>query len=191
VLILGNSITYTAANPSLGWNGSWGMAATAADSDYVHRLTVKFQQINNNCKVTALDILPFEPDFATYNLDSALLTYKNTNPDLVIIRIGEDVPDGFDTALFDTKYAALVNYFKASNPNVKIFAAGSFWAGKDAVDAIMKKYSPFLSLSYLSSDPTNESYGLYSSPGIEQHPSNKGMKAISDAIWPQLVALGQ
>ena len=186
ILILGNSITYSPPNSSIGWYGNWGMAASVADSDYVHILTARFKQLNGNCKVNVENIAAFELGFTTFNLDSAFMTYKNTKPDLVIIRIGEDVQAGFNATLFDAKYAALVNYFKTANPDVKIFAAGSFWAGKDAVDAIMKKYSQFISLSHLSADLSTESYGLFTNPGIEPHPSDKGMREISNAIWTLL-----
>jgi hypothetical protein len=191
ILILGNSITYSPPNLSIGWYGNWGMAASAIDSDYVHILTARFKQLNSNCKVSVENIAAFELGFTTFNLDSAFMTYKNTKPDLVIILIGEDVQAGFDTTLFDRKYAALVNYFKTANPNVKIFAAGSFWAGKDAVDSVMKKYSPFISLSHLSADPSTESYGLFTNPGIEPHPSDKGMREISNAMWTPLQTLNQ
>ena len=189
VLILGNSITYSPADGSLGWYGNWGMAATVADSDYVHILTAKFKQQNDSCKVVADNIAVFETGFATYDLNANLQTYRDSKPDLLIIRIGENIQTGFDTVLFNTKYAALVSYFKATNPNIRVFAAGSFWPGRDGVDAIMKQYSPFLSLSYLSADLSNYSFGLWANSAVQQHPSNKGMKAISNAMWPQIEAL--
>lgn len=72
VLILGNSITYTPANPGAGWNGSWGMAASAVDSDYVHRLTVHFKSVNQSAVVTAVNIAAFERDFNNYDFEANL-----------------------------------------------------------------------------------------------------------------------
>jgi hypothetical protein len=36
ILVLGNSITYHPPDPSIGWNGAWGMAATASSKDFFY-----------------------------------------------------------------------------------------------------------------------------------------------------------
>ena len=37
ILFAGNSITYHAPLAEIGWSGSWGMAATSKENDFVHR----------------------------------------------------------------------------------------------------------------------------------------------------------
>ncbi len=186
VVILGNSITFTPANPSLGWYGNWGMAATVADSDYVHLLTVKFKQRNPNCVVTIRNISSFETDFKNYSLDANLKDLRDIKPDLLIIRIGENVNQApLDTAAFRDKYQALINYFSNKPP---ILAVGSFWS-MPVVDKIMSGYSKFITLSNLSRDPTNASFGLWTNTGVQYHPGNKGMRNISNAIWSAILKL--
>jgi len=182
VLILGNSITYSPANPGAGWNGSWGMAASAADSDFVHRLTVHFKSVNQSAVVTAVNIAAFERDFNNYDLVANLLTYKALKPDLIIVRIGENVTTT-DSVGFDKRYTDLLNYFKANNPNVKILAFGSVWLYRDLANNVMAKHSDYVSLVSLASDLSNYAFGLFTDPGIQNHPCDKGMRAISDRIW--------
>jgi lysophospholipase L1-like esterase len=183
VLVLGNSITYSPANPTIGWSGNWGMAASAADSDYVHLLTARFQAANKASTLVAKNIADFENNFDTYDLDLNLKTYRDAKPDLIIFRIGENVTRVSDSVLFDKKYAALLNYFTAANPKVKILAAGSVWPDRDMPNAVMSKYSTYISLVNLQTNLSNFAFGLYPNAAIQSHPSNKGMKAITDQIW--------
>lgn len=183
VLILGNSITYAPADPTYDWHGNWGMAATVADSDYVHILAKNFKDKNPKCTVTAKNIAAFEREYNTYPLADSLKKFHDLKPDLIILRIGENVDATVDLAAFEKHYTDLISYFKADNPSVKILAVGSFWSGKESVDVIMKKYSPFITLNVLGTDMSNYAWGQFTNSGVQQHPSNKGMKAIAQSIW--------
>lgn len=126
VLILGNSITYTPANPSSGWNGNWGMAASALEKDYVHLLAAKFKQQSINANVTAKNIAEFEVNYMTYNFDTELKTYRDNKPDLLILRIGENVQSTFDSVEFAKRYQGLIAYMKTGNPQLKVLAVAPF-----------------------------------------------------------------
>jgi lysophospholipase L1-like esterase len=189
VVILGNSITFSPADASINWNGNWGMAATAANKDYVYLLTERFKSYNPACTVSIKNIAQFEREFSTYAIDGNLKIFKDRKPDLLIIRIGENVTDGFNATEFDNRYAVLISYFKTANPNLKVVAAGSFWTGKDAVDAVMQKHSPFISLSPLGLDMGNYAWGQFTDHGVQSHPSDRGMQAIADRIWNAIVQL--
>ena len=90
VLILGNSITYSPASPTEGWNCNCGMAASVPDSDYVHLITARFKGLNKNTTVDAVNIAEFERSFDTYDFNK-LQTYRDAKPDIIILRIGENV----------------------------------------------------------------------------------------------------
>ncbi|MCJ8211731.1 SGNH/GDSL hydrolase family protein [Mucilaginibacter sp. RS28] len=190
VLILGNSITYATADGNLGWKGNWGMAASAPEKDYVHLLTKSLQTLAADCKVQAFNISPFEFDYKNYNLDN-LQTYRDLKPDLLILRIGENVqPTNFDAVAFEQKYTALLSYFKSTNPNLKILAVSSFWTGRDYVDQIMAKYPPYLSLAYLGTDLSNYALDMPNVDyAVQTHPGDKGMQAIADAIYKKATTI--
>ncbi|MFD2874331.1 hypothetical protein ACFS5N_17750 [Mucilaginibacter ximonensis] len=184
VVILGNSITYAPHDNSIGWYGDWGMAATALDLDYAHLLLAKFKVKNPNVQVQIKNIAAFEKDAVNYDLDANLKELKNSKPDLLILRIGENVPAGTDMTVFDERYTALINYFKSANPNIIILSAGSVWA--DNIDAVMMKHPPYVLLSSMIKTGSNFSFGLWSNPGVELHPSNKGMENIALALWNKI-----
>ena len=193
VVILGNSITYAPANPSIGWNANWGMAALAPEKDYVHLLTAKFKQQNTNAIINAKNIAEFEVNYATYDFDAQLKTYRDSKPDLLILRIGENVQSTFDSVLFTKRYQALIAYMKTDNPQLKVLAVGSFWSepNKDYINNIMSRYTPYISLSSLSANGSNFAFDMQGvSDGVKQHPGDKGMQAIANMIWAKVVTMG-
>ena len=187
VLILGNSITYTPAQQGTEWTGSWGMAATTADSDYVHVLTAKLKKVNPKCVVTAFNISAWEYAYDTYDITN-FSSYTTFNPDLVIFRIGEDVVQSpLDTLSFGAHYRALLKYFSNNSP--VILAVGSIWS-RPVTDAVMRQNTKnFITLANLGADDTIYSFGAWQDPGIQQHPNDRGMRLIADTIWAKVQQL--
>ncbi len=68
VLILGNSITWHPPGPDLNWFGNWGMAATAADKDFLSLLTKKIKENNEQNEVLGRNVYPFERTYETIKL---------------------------------------------------------------------------------------------------------------------------
>jgi hypothetical protein len=184
VAILGNSITFSPQNLFKGWNGNWGMAATSAESDYVHLLTAKFQNANPACRVAVKNIMQFEENWEGYNLADNLDSIRNLNPDLLILRIGEDVAQTpLDKESFGGAYKALVEFF---GPKTVVLGVGSFWP-HPVSDEVMAKYTPFVSLAPLGQDKSNYSYSTWpANSGIGQHPNDKAMEEIADVIWERV-----
>lgn len=185
VLILGNSITYSPANPTEGWNCSCGMAASTVDKDFVHLLKTRFKELNNSTTVDAVNIAEFERSFDTYDFDK-LKSFRDAKPDIVILRIGENVLRETEATLFEAKYVELLNYLKVNNGGVKILAVGSVWPNRDLANTVMSKHTNYISLISLQNDMSNFALGLFTNTGIADHPSDKGMKSISDQIWAEL-----
>lgn len=183
ILILGNSVTYSRADTTFKWTGNWGMAATRADKDYVHLFIAELKKINSNNDVRIRNITQFEVEFDTYNVAENLKDELAYNPDLLILRIGENVTRTQDGEMFDQKYQGLINSFKAKNSSIKILAAGSVWPYREFANNVMKKHSQFISLDFLQYDTSNYAYGQFENHDVQTHPSDKGMAAIATYLF--------
>ena len=73
ILFLGNSITLHAPAPDIGWTGDWGMAASAREKDYVHRLLDRIsKEAGGVPKVMIRNIAEFERKQTDFNISEAL-----------------------------------------------------------------------------------------------------------------------
>lgn len=182
VVILGNSITFTPLNPYGEWKGNWGMAASAADSDYVHRLAIHLKTLNPDCIVRARNIAEFEIDYVNYNFDANLKDLEDSAPDLLILRIGEDVDvPTYNAGVFKARYTALIDYFFAKNSKLTVLGVGPIWNAYLMETAMAD--NPYVSLAHVNDDRSNDAYGQFVNPGLEIHPNDRGMRVISDSIW--------
>ena len=190
ILVLGNSITRHSPAPKLGWYGDWGMAASSKDNDFVHILEKKFQEVYKPAVVNFASIVAFERSYWKYDL-SRFDSLRSLHPDLIILRIGENVSsDSMEKYNFGAYYQLLINYFMSNNSNARVLCISSFWR-KDQVDTLIEKASNrkncyYLKISQLSEDPTNMALGKFENKGVARHPSDKGMSAIASLIWEKV-----
>jgi lysophospholipase L1-like esterase len=187
VVILGNSITYAGPNLPLGWYGDWGMAASAEDKDYVHVLKSCLQLRNPDVVVKIKNIQEFELGFTGYNFDAELKSLKDTHPDLVILRIGENLQANIDLNVFEQRYKYLINYFKADNPKAIVVGVSPVYVSM--ADNIMEKYPPYVTLKTITQDPSNTALGLFENFAVASHPGDKGMRNIASMIWLKIKTL--
>lgn len=190
ILILGNSITHSKPDPSIGWLGDWGMAASAREKDFVHLLAQKFKASNLSSTLDFKNISDFENSFWKYKLDN-LDTFTAEKYDLLILRIGENVPiDSLAKHDFKIAYRKLIENFQVRNPKIKILCVPSFWDQPQVEELIIQvaneKNIPTTILKSLSYEITNTAWGLFSNFGVATHPSDKGMQGIADRIWNKL-----
>lgn len=188
VLILGNSITYSAPYSKVGWAGSWGMAASAPDKDFVHLLTHRLQQETPGAQIKIQNIAEWEHTYWKYGL-ARFDTLKSFKPDLLIVRLGENVnSDSVQQQQFGQHLGALVTAL--AGPQTKAVVASSFWAGNHSIEA-MQAYSQahqatYVPLAQFGDDPTYKAIGKFANAGVASHPSDAGMQAIADAIWDNM-----
>ncbi len=196
VLFLGNSITKHGPKPSIDWHGNWGMAATTEAEDYVHRVIDGLTQAQGEAPQTLVNnIAQFEREHATYDVEKNLADSAAFGASHIIIAIGENVPaltTDEAKATFKTKMQALLKLLNGPQKPT-IIVRSSFWANP-AKDQILEETCRevggiFVDIRTLGKDESNyaRSERPYKHAGVANHPGDKGMQAIADAILKAMV----
>jgi lysophospholipase L1-like esterase len=192
LLVLGNSITAHGPKPDIGWTGDWGMAASAADKDFVHVLAAQLgKAAGGQVKFMARNIADFERGHAGYDIAERMKDELALKPDVVVLAIGENVP-ALETDEAKAKYAEafgrLLTALEA-NSHPAIFVRGCFWANPPK-DEIMKRVAEehgvvYVDVGALGRDAANaaRSERKIEHDGVAGHPGDRGMQAIADALF--------
>ena len=175
VVILGNSLVSHAPDSSIGWYGNWGMAASCADSDFVHRLARDIHRVDRKVTVVSRNIYTFEINYRNYNF-LQLKGLKKLKPGMIILAIGENVVDS--TAISDSfmeYYNRLIEYL-ADNKCIEVIV-DSFWKNKH-VNSLIRNYAatkhlPLVSITALSSDTSNMAGKKFANSGVALHPRER------------------
>ena len=191
ILFVGNSITKHGPKADIDWHGNWGMAATSEDKDYVHVVTKALAAKHGVTPVIMVkNVADFERAHVGYDIAGKFVDAAAFKADLVILCIGENVaalktPEA--QAKYQEQVTALLKTLK-SNPQAAIIVRSSFWAN-EAKDTAMRKAceavgGTFVDISPLSKDEQNyaRSERPYKHAGVANHPGDRGMAAIAEAI---------
>lgn len=192
ILFLGNSITLHAPAAEIGWTGNWGMAASAAELDYVHLLTAEISRATSNTpRIRVRNIADFERGYEEFDVESSLKADLEFAPDLVIVAIGENVaelstPEARDK--FSLAFSRLLSAIKSRKP--KAIVVRSCFGRNPPKDEILRNVSSavdaiFVDISKLADEESNfaRSERVIEHAGVAGHPGDKGMRAISHAIF--------
>lgn len=191
ILFLGNSITRHAPSPAIGWLGDWGMAASAEEKDFVHLITGSLSKTAGTApEIMVKNIAEFERQYATYDVDGKMKEIFEFDADLIIVAIGENVPnlDSDDAKVqFKNSLMKLLNGLKTDHHPV-IIVRSCFWPNQ-AKDLILKQACQevggmFVDIGHLGKDESNyaRSERKFTHSGVAAHPGDKGMQAIASAI---------
>ncbi|HUT92196.1 MAG TPA: SGNH/GDSL hydrolase family protein [Thermoguttaceae bacterium] len=191
ILFLGNSITLHGPAPAIGWLGNWGMAASAQEKDFVHLVTSSLSRATGTAReVMVKNIADFERQYATCDVDEKLKDQFAFGADLVILAIGENVPN-LDSeeakSRFGNSLMKLLRGLKADH-HPTIVVRSCFWPNQ-AKDQILKQACQevggiFVDIGSLGKDESNyaRSERKFAHGGVAAHPGDQGMQAIADAI---------
>ncbi|GAB3984446.1 SGNH/GDSL hydrolase family protein [Spirosoma terrae] len=194
ILIIGNSIMSHIPSPGIGWYNNNGMAASAPEKDFVHLLTGYLQTLYPQATVQLQAGGNFERKFGApdYSIDEFNATLQTFKPDLIVVRLGENVDEGdvFSRNLelqFRNLLDRLATY---SGQPAKIICTTSVW-NRPQTDKIIRKVTlekghTLVDLSDMVPQSRFFAYNDYSDPGVASHPNDVGMQRIADMIWQQV-----
>jgi alpha-galactosidase len=191
ILFLGNSITLHGPNKSIGWDGNWGMAASSADKDYVHRVTKALPKKDGSApEAMVQNIASFERQYGTFDAAALVKEASAFGADLIVVAIGENVPaltnETCKVQLAEQTAALLKSIRGESNPLIVVRSC--FWANAAKDEALKKACQAvggvYVDIGALGKDEKNfaRAEREFKHKGVANHPGDAGMQAIADAI---------
>ena len=194
---IGNSITVHAPN-EVWWNGI-GMAASAADRDYVHLVAEQLSGMYGKTAVHPLYCYAWETAADRGGKLSMLDPYLDPQLQLVTIQLGENAED---LTTFEEDFEALIRYVQEKAPQAKILVIGDFWTNGDRdrmkQEAAEKTGAGFVSLEEIRDNPEYQAgigaivYDAEGNPhtvenrDVAGHPGDRGMQYIADRVTEAL-----
>lgn len=192
MLVIGNSIMGHGPAPDLGWTNSNGMAASAPEKDFVHLLTARLQALYPALTVTLQSGGNFEFDFgkATYSINEFDEPLQKAKPDLIVLRIGENMDDNAVlTRNLDSQLRQLLTKLATYGQPVKIVVTTSVWYRPQADEVIRRVVAStdntLVDLSCMVGQPQYFA-SQYANPAVAAHPNDVGMQRIADLIWAKI-----
>ena len=193
VAFLGNSITLHAKAPHIGWTNEWGMAASAAERDYVHLVTKGIERkTGRRADVLVRNIADFERGSREYDITNRLGDVVGFAPDYLIVAIGENVPDlaaDADRLAYRKAVENLLGLFMRGKKRPNVVVRGVFWKN-DVKDKQMAHAARDFGVPFVRTDVADEpgmkATGLFAHPGVAAHPGDKGMAETAHRILAAL-----
>jgi hypothetical protein len=188
ILIVGNSITRHGPKTEIGWSGDWGMAASAQDKDYVHRLFAKLKESGKNVHMRIRQASTWECQFNQPNCLNDFQGERDFNADIVIFRLGENVAKENEPLFQD----ALRKFIPFICPNGKALFTTCFWKNPvldEAIKAVANERNELCIDCRFSTDERTMALGQFEHTGVAAHPSDFGMEKIATSIFNALMPL--
>ncbi|WLD64691.1 SGNH/GDSL hydrolase family protein [Pseudomonas sp. OVF7] len=193
MVFIGNSLTFHPASAELGWYGAHGMAAKYESTDYVH-VTLRELGISAD-GAYARNFYPFESDdgVTKSHIDS-LASILSKSPKIVVLQLGDNVELNKKQKIqsvinlynFWSAYGDLLDAVKKTP--AQIYCVSTWWQSDWKDRAIKQRCEAaggtYVYIGDIYTDPGNTDRAMvdYPSAGVDSHPKDYGMKAISDRL---------
>lgn len=190
IMFVGNSITLHGILPSIGWYNEWGMAASSKETDYVHILVDKTNEVEPDSQFCICQVSAWECDYIRG--EEKFESYKNAREfeaDIIVTRFIENCKyDTFDPIVFKKELDSLLKFLNKSG-NAKIIMTTAFWKhpGDNALIEYAKENDlPCIELGDLGELDEMKALGLFEHDGVANHPGDLGMKYIAERIFEEI-----
>ena len=186
ILVVGNSITRHGPLKEIGWNRDWGMAASAPEKDYVHRLYAKLTENGQDVFMRIRQCSFWERNFLKDNILSNYDEEKAFHADIVVFRLGENVTIE-DKPFFKEALKKFIAHICPA-PGRTVYTT-CFWKNEiidEAIEEVAQERVEICIDGFFANDETNMALGQFEHRGVSGHPSDKGMEKIADAIFQVL-----
>ena len=186
LLVVGNSITRHGPLKEIGWDRDWGMAASAPDKDYVHRLYAKLTENGQDVFMRIRQCAFWERNFRNENILANYEEEKAFQADIVVFRLGENVTTE-DKPYFKDALKKFIAYICLATG--KTVYTTCFWKNDvvdEAIEEVAKERGEVCVNGFFANDKTNMALGQFEHSGVAGHPSDKGMEKIAEAIFQVL-----
>lgn len=189
IMFLGNSITYHEPKHEIGWHGSWGMAASKKENDYVHKVISAVLKKYPNAAFCIVQGSVWEVNYTTCDYNEKFSQAKDFKPDILISSLSANIPqDKFEKEVYKKNLKKLHDYLSARD--IKIMQLSAYFGNSEKNDAIKEyceEYDAYLVwVSDILQKEENRATGLFEHEGVQAHPGDKGMGLISERILETL-----
>ncbi len=191
IYVVGNSILNHGPNESLGWSGSWGMAASSEENDYYHILqkqlsekypNVEFKYDRIGAATLERAIIESQTKDYTSDIEATIgAKMKSLIPDIVILQIAENAAGTLTDDAFKHAFVSIAEYCEKINPDVKIVYCTPMLGGEEkarGIRAAAEETGHALIELIKYNTPEYKATGLYEHAGVAGHPGDKGMLAM-------------
>lgn len=190
IMFVGNSITLHGVLKEIGWNNEWGMAASAAENDYVHILMRKVKEYEPQAAFCICQVAAWESNYKNSKEKYPLYEKARVfDADIIITRFVENCPGkDFDGEVFKKEMSDLIEFLNPSG-EAKIIMTTGFWhhpGDCKIIDYGKENGFPVVLLGDLGDDDKMMAKGLFEHSGVAMHPGDLGMKTIADRIFDVL-----
>lgn len=191
VMFVGNSITLHGVAHHIGWHNNWGMAASAKEKDYVHRMISKINAVKEDASYCICQVSAWERGYmeGTEKFYALYESARNFHADLIVLRFVENCSfDGFDEELFKTELGKLLNFFDPERRAQTIITTG-FW--RHCADDTIREFAKenqisVVELGDLGEKDEMKALGLFEHSGVANHPGDSGMEKIAERIFEKI-----
>lgn len=198
MFVLGNSIMLNSPVPGLGWYNNNGMAASLPQNDFVHILERNLMVLNPSLRTKLIAAGGFERQFWAFDYETSLNEHLDGYaPDLIIVRIGENINDAEAANAsrdFKARYRQLLDKLTQFSGRTKVICTTSFWNQPVASTLIREVAAergyPVADIhETLYNRPDRNLFRAvteYADVSVGMHPNDRGMAEIARLIWEKI-----